>query len=468
MRTMLILLLPCSLLLTGCKKYLEVPMPIDQLTTSTVYSSKPTIVAAVNGMYGAFGEGLVKASVYYRTLYWWSDEGEFNPIPGTDIGDIVRANVVPTNTSVVTMAIFYRTIYRANDIIEKLPSVGADILTESERKQYVAAAKYVRAAEYFSLVNSWGEVPLATTTGSEANIDLPRAPVAQVYELIVKDLQEAAADLPATVNTVNSKTVHNRFQALALLSRVYLYLGRWSDAEAAATQVIGSGQYQLVTGVNNVFRRGSREAIFSMGATGTGLLFENRAVLGWVTLPGSVAAVPTVCFLSSRLQPLFETGDQRFVNGNWTTLIGGRVFPNKYLYNSATPAATIAAGPQDFIFQRLAEVHLIRAEARAQQDKVTGANSAATDLNLVRTRAGLPNTTAANKADMLAALEKERVTELFFEGHRWYDLKRTGRLQAVLGSVPWKSANFKPHQSLWPIANSELLASPKFTQNPGY
>lgn len=461
-------MLAVSMVLPGCKKYLEVPMPIDQLTTSTVFSSKPTILAAVNGMYGAFGEGLVKASVYYRSLYWHSDEGEFNPIPGNETGDIVRANIVPTNTSLVTMITFYRTIYRANEIIEKLPTVKTDILPEAERKRYIAAAKYVRAAEYFSLVNSWGDVPLALTTSSAANLNLSRTPAAEVYAQIVKDLQEAVADLPATVNTTNSKTIHNRFQALALLSRVYLYQQKWAEAENAASEVINSGQYQIVTGVNNVFKRGSREAIFSMGATGTGLLYENRAVIGWVTLPGSAAAATTVCFLSTSLQGMFETGDQRFVNGNWTTLISNIRFPNKYLHNSATPAATIASNPQDFIYQRLAEIYLIRAEARAQQDKITGANSAATDLNIVRTRAGLANSAAATKAAMLAAIEKERVTELFFEGHRWYDLKRTGRLMAVLGALPWKSANYKPHYQFWPITNSELLTSPKLTQNPGY
>lgn len=464
----LIMTLAVPFLFSGCKKYLEVPMPIDQLTTGTVFESKPTIVAAVNGVYGAFSEGLLKAAIYYRNTYLHSDEAEFNPIPGNEFGDIIRANIVPTNTSLASMLTFYRTIYRANELLDKLPNVKAGILTDAEKKTYIAAAKYVRAAEYYALVTSWGDVPLTFTTSSDVNINMGRTPASQVFAQIEKDLKEAAADLPATVNVTNSKTIHNKYQPLALLARVYLYQGKWAEAENAANEVINSGQYQMVAGVNNVFKRGSREAIFSMGATGTGLLYENRAVIGWVILPASASAASTLPFLSTTAQAQFETGDQRFVNGNWTTIVGGLRFPNKYLYNSATPAATTAANPQDFIYQRLAEIYLIRAEARAQQDKLTGANGAVSDLNIVRARAGLPNTTSTTKTTILASIEKERLTELFFEGHRWYDLKRTGRLAAVLGTLPWKSANFKPHMQFWPIQNSELLASPNLKQNPGY
>ena len=465
------LLIPIIFLMiaiTGCKKYLEVPLPIDQLATDNVFKTKPTIISAVNGMYNAFSDGLLKGT-YYKITYWWSDEGEISPLPGSEIGDIIGGNIVPANTQLMQWGFFYRTIFRANTLIEKLPAVGTDILTDAEKKQFISAAKYIRAAEHFTLVTSWGDVPLITSTSAEENLNKPRTPATEVYNQIIKDLQEAAADLPATVNTSNSKTIHNRFQPLALLAKVYLYLGRWADAEAAATEVIGSNQYLLVTGVNNVFKRGSREAILSHGATGTGSLFDNRAVLGWITLPASSGnAASTHCAIPAAMQSRFEAGDQRKVSGNWTISLFGKVFANKYLHNVTASTTTINANPQDFIYQRLAELYLIRAEARAQQGNITGANSAATDINLVRTRAGLPNTTAATQLQMLSAIEKERVTELFYEGHRWYDLKRTGQLQTVLGAVPYKAANYKAHYNLWPIPLSELNNSPNLTQNPGY
>lgn len=454
--------------ITGCKKYLEVPLPIDQVSTDNVFKTKPTIVSAVNGMYSAFNEGLIKPN-YYKITYWLSDEGEISPLPGSEIGDLISANIVPANTQLMQWVFFYRTIFRANTLLEKLPAVSTDILPEAERKQYIAAAKYVRAAEHFTLVSSWGDVPLITSSAADENLNKPRTPANEVYNQIIKDLQEAAAELPATVNTANSKTIHNKFQPLALLAKVYLYLGNWAEAEAAASQVINSGQYLLVTGVNNVFKRGSREAIFSQGAAGMGLLFDNRAVLGWLTLPASSGNTTTsYCAIPAAMLSRFEAGDQRNVSGNWTISLFGKIFANKYLHNSAATTTTISAAPQDFMYQRLAELYLIRAEAKAQLGNVTGANSAATDINLVRTRAGLGNTTASTQAQMLSAIEKERVTELFYEGHRWYDLKRTGRLQAILSAVPYKSANYKPHYNLWPLPLTELNNSPNLSQNPGY
>lgn len=457
-----------SVVITGCKKYLEVPLPIDQLTTTTVYNTRPTILAAINGMYSAYSEGIIKAP-YYKLTYVMSDEGEIDPLPGTEYGDIIKANIVASNTQLIPWSFFYRVIYRANELIEKLPLVDATLLSETEKKQFIAAAKYIRAAEHFTLVNSWGDVPLTLTTSADENLTKPRTPANLVYDQIVKDLQEAAADLPTTVNTSNSKTIHNKYQALALLSKVYLYLGRWTEAETAATEVINSGQYLIVTGVNNVFKRGSREAIFSMGATSTGLLYDNRAILGWITLPATAGnATTTHCAIPAAMQARFEAADQRKVSGNWTIALFGKVFANKYLHNSSATAAMTSANPQDFICQRLAELYLIRAEAKAQLNNITGANSAATDINVIRTRAGLGNTTAITKTDMLNAVEKERVTELFYEGHRWYDLKRTNQLQAVLSAVPYKAANYKPHYNLWPIQATELNNSPNLTQNPGY
>lgn len=457
-----------SSIVQGCKKFLEAPLPIDQLATETVFQSRSTINSAVNGMYNGMASGTLHAN-YMRFTYWISDEGIITPLPGTELGDIISGNIVATNSNLIPWSWFYLPVFRANEIIAKMPTVDPAIMNETEKKQIIAAAKYVRAYEHFLMANSWGDIPLITSTSAAENLTKPRTPIAQVYAAVIKDLTEAAADLPTTVNTSSSLTIHNRFQVMALLAKVHLYLGNWADAEAAASEVINSGQYQLVTGVNNVFRRGSREAIFSFGSTGIGLLFENRAVVGWLTLPASAGnATTNYCALTNNVMNSFETGDQRRVNGNWVINLFGFNFPNKYLYNSSTAAATIAAAPQDFIVQRLAEMYLIRAEARAQQTKITGTNSAAEDLNLIRTRAGLPNTTANTQAAMLAAIEKERVTEFFCEGHRWYDLKRTNRLNAVLGALPHKSANYKPHYNLWPIPQSEMNTSPNLIQNPGY
>jgi hypothetical protein len=123
---------------------------------------------------------------------------------------------------------------------------------------------------------------------------------------------------------------------------------------------------------------------------------------------------------------------------------------------------------------RLAEQYLIRAEAKAQLGNITGVNSAASDLDTIRSRAGLSVTTATTREEMLKAIEKERVCEFFTEwGHRWLDLKRSesfitaGNTRAddllkVL-KVNWQSTDM-----LYPIPQEEMRQNPASTQNPGY
>ena len=112
---------------------------------------------------------------------------------------------------------------------------------------------------------------------------------------------------------------------------------------------------------------------------------------------------------------------------------------------------------------RLAEQYLIRSEARAQQNNLSGA---ASDLNTIRARAGLGVTPAATQADLLLAIEKERWVELFTEmSDRWFNLKRTGRIDAVLSLTKPQWQSF---QALYPIPTTEITANPKLLQNPGY
>jgi hypothetical protein len=113
---------------------------------------------------------------------------------------------------------------------------------------------------------------------------------------------------------------------------------------------------------------------------------------------------------------------------------------------------------------RLAEQYLIRAEARVYINDFAGAKA---DINTIRTRAGLSNTSASDKASLLLAIEQERRIELFVEwGHRWLDLKRTGRASAIL--APLKGADWQSTDILWPIPQSQINTNPSLIQNPGY
>ncbi|HEY4197438.1 MAG TPA: RagB/SusD family nutrient uptake outer membrane protein, partial [Mucilaginibacter sp.] len=117
---------------------------------------------------------------------------------------------------------------------------------------------------------------------------------------------------------------------------------------------------------------------------------------------------------------------------------------------------------------RLAEQYLIRAEARSQEGNVSGAQS---DLNVIRNRAGLANTTASTQTTLLTAILHERQVEMFTEwGHRWLDLKRTGTVDAVMSLVlPAKGGGgWNPNMALMPLPLGDLQADQNLTQNPGY
>ena len=180
--------------------------------------------------------------------------------------------------------------------------------------------------------------------------------------------------------------------------------------------------------------------------------------------------------MSEDLVNSFENGDLR--KTNWTILsnVGkyakpqNRVFCYKYKFSpNYEPSVVIPVGKEeDQLFIRLAELYLIRAEARASKP-TPNLPGAIADLNKVRNRAGLANTAATTQTDLVEAVIKERRVELFFENFtRWFDLVRTNKANAVLGSIPYKAENWKPHMVLFPIPETQINYNLNLEQNPGY
>jgi len=174
--------------------------------------------------------------------------------------------------------------------------------------------------------------------------------------------------------------------------------------------------------------------------------------------------VPTF-FLSISLLNSFEPGDLRKVTtgtNGWLgkNTVGGvdYYYPKKYRARTSSPITEY-----DIVF-RLAEQYLIRAEARVKQNKIS---EATLDLNMIRNRAGLLNTTATDQTSLSLAIQHERQVEMFAEwGNRWLDLKRTGIINSVL--APTKGANWQSTDALYPIPFNEIQINVNLIQNPGY
>jgi starch-binding outer membrane protein, SusD/RagB family len=453
----------------SCKKFIEVSPPKTSLTGALVYQTDQTASAAVTGILqsvqvSAFGGGSSGVSI----LFGLSSD-EISMYPNQDaLLNLTYKNALVSNNSPAFWNPFYNLIYQANAAIDGLNNSTG--VSASLKKQLVGEAKFLRAFCYFYLVNIYGDVPLITTTDYTVNRLFSRSPKQEVFGQVIADLNEAQLMLSGEYLTPDGVITTERLRpnkgaATALLARTYLYLEKWDSAEVEATRVITDNNFQLTVDLNSVFLKNSGETIWSVEVPNTGFnTFDAASFLSGYIYNGGQPYQYAPFILSDVVVNNFEPGDLRKSNWIQSATVGSSsyYYPYKYkLFYTGAP-------PDEYpILIRLAELYLVRAEARAQQDNLGGA---AADLNIIRNRAGLGNTTAASQAELLNAIYHERQVELFTEyGHRWFDLKRTGQIDAVMNMVtPLKGGTWESSDQLYPIPLDEIQADPNLTQNPGY
>ena len=440
---------------SSCRKYLEIDAPKDQIITESVFSNATNTLAAVNGMY-TFALKQSSFLNYQGDFLVGITADEFQY--GLDTYDgFLNNNIPPANYDLAnTWRLFYQVIYQANSIIVNVPDSP---VPDSTKAKYIAEAKIFRAFSHLYLTSYFGDVPLITTTDVTVTMSLPRTPKADVLNAIVNDLKEAEAVLPA--GTIRNGRF-NKWMATALLARTYLYQKDWANAETKAGVLIAdSTDFILVKDLTKVFLRGSKEAIWQVNTAGGAN--DNYTYAASVYVAAGATALTRVTQMRKELYNAFETGDARKTNWVGTTTVSGTTVNYNYKYKStATP--TNAALIEDYMLLRLAEQYLIRAEARAQQDNLQGAIA---DINAIRSRAGLTAiSTSTTKSAVLLAIEQERRVELFGEGygHRWIDLNRTGRIDAVM--MAEKPTTWKTTSNLFPIPSVQLANNPALTPNP--
>jgi hypothetical protein len=368
--------------------------------------------------------------------------------------DPFQKNAITTNSFYLEVGLWkrgYNLIYDANAIIKGLEQANG--LSKSIKDHLMGEAKFARAFCHFYLLNLFGDIPLVVSTDYQVNQSMGRINSVQVYEQIVADLKDAQSLMSNSYPSAG-KVRPNRYAAVAMLARVYLYQKKWSDAEAQASVIINSGVYSL-SNLNSVFLANSSEAIWQLLPT----LAPINSADGFTFIPFSATAKPSYV-LTDWLFNSFEVNDQRKVSWLKNNIVGGQNYYYPYKYKTRTSPTIV----EHNMVLRMAEQFLIRAEARAQQNNVSGAQA---DLNMIRTRAGLANTVANDAPSLLTAIEQERRVEFFAEwGHRWFDLKRWNKIDAVL-SVE-KGNQWQTTDALYPLPLSELQTNPSLAQNPGY
>ena len=479
-RSFLLLTLAILFSISGCKKFVQIGPPTTQIVTANVYDNPNAVTAALLNIYMAMVINTDSWEISQNNGLLADELTSYS----TDQGQVQFYTNSMSSLTIGNEGDWYNPynyIYQANSLISGLQN-NANI-NSAIAQQITGEALFIRAFWHFYLANMYGDVPLVTTTDYTITQSLPRTPRAQVYSQIIKDLEQAQTLLnsnyvDATDTALSADRIRpNKSVATALLARVFLYAGQYDSAKIEATSIINnSSMYSLCTvlsGAGSVFQMNSTEAIWQWSEPNPPPLGSNTPDAQNFTLVSAPSTgTQNSCTISPQLLNAFEPGDQRrlnwidsFVTSNPTI---NYYFPYKYQsYNNSNIT-------EYTMVLRLAEQYLIRAEAEAQLGHM---QDAATDLNIIRSRAGLPASTILTGSSTIqqadSAILHERQVELFTEwGHRWFDLIRTGNVTPIMSVVtPFKSGRaiaWSPNDSLYPIPHSEILYDSHLTQNPGY
>ncbi len=435
--------------LGACKKYVDIDPPSDYLTVDKVFSDDGKATASVTAIYGSMINTNSFAS-YSTTLYGGLSADELIPFNPTGNLDEINDNEIAVNNSLMESywGSPYKFIYFSNAAIEALNNSTS--LSEAVKKRLLAESRFIRSFCYSYLVQFFGDVPWITGTNYQQNMIAPRKNKQEIIQSIVEELEALKPMLDANY-TGTEKVRPNKWTVAALLARMYLYAGDWQKAEANATEIINSGLYTPLANPGTVYLKTSKEAIWHLMPV-SGELRERAQMAPSSTNPRN--------YITSGLVSQFEPTDLR--RQKWIDSITSSGI--KYYYPAKYKNGSSANIAEYYVVFRVAEQYLIRAEARIRQGNIA---EAITDLNVIRTRAGIAlinNTPSTDQA--LLMVEEERRKELFCEwGHRWLDLIRTGRANAVLGPLKplWQSTDM-----LYPVPEAEILSNPFLVQNPGY
>jgi hypothetical protein len=468
----------------SCKKVLDVDPPKTSLSQNNVYNNDVAAISVLTGLYHQISQDNLFAGSSSVSLMAGLSADEFTLSDQVDLTDSKRYHYIDSlfsnaigSTGTNYWSQFYNYIFECNSAIEGLTLTTK--LTKAVRDQLLGEAKFMRAFLHFCLINMYGDIPIVETTDWKVNSFLSRKGRSQVYQQIISDLTDAEGllnpeyldgSLQPYFNKIAERVRPIRWAATALLARVYLYNVDWVNAEAKSSLIINNSSLYALASLNEAFVKNSREAIWQVQPIVGG---QNTSDGAMYLLPSTGPSSDYPVYLSPQLLSAFEPGDERRFNRNWvdSVEVGPDIyyFPYKYKEGFNSDITSVSDLTEYTMVLRLGEQFLIRAEARAQLNNITGARN---DINVIRARAGLPNTTANDKVSLLNAVLHERQVELFSEwGHRWFDLKRTGNADAVMSVVRPIKANGSPWQSymqLYPILFSDIEKNSNLLQNTGY
>lgn len=471
--------LSLSVALSSCKKLLTVP-ETDLIAGETALATITYAEQAVIGIYSAmnvemnillnatFADEVAKSSEFYNAIT--THEWQYGP---ADVG--LRDNFTG-------MAIHYRIVNRANVLLAALPgSDSTKVGDEVKRARLKGEALFLRAYGHFEAFryysNNYDPAGLAMPYMETSSLEpTPRIKMDVFFQKLNADLAEAKNLVPNNLTDIDRVT---RAAVSGMQARVALYMRDWANAEAYASEYIVAVPLATAAQFPGIWTdANSAEQAFRLKRTATigariGSLFRGTSASATCVGIGLISWKPSEELWSSYDQ----TNDIRFASylKDEPILSTNCTRPSRIIQKYAgsgyaTAAENVAYGK---VF-RTGEMYLIRAEARAEQNRFTGANSAESDLNTLRAAriTGYVNVTLASKDAAIDAILLERFKELAYEGHRFFDLKRRGlpvtRIAADAPSAQGTTLPAGNFRFVLPIPLPEMTTNPAMEQNPGY
>ncbi|MGO4822071.1 MULTISPECIES: RagB/SusD family nutrient uptake outer membrane protein [unclassified Flavobacterium] len=468
---------------SGCSNdYLDVDQT-ESISTKDIalFNNDEGATTFVTAIYSKFLDWNMTSFSWIGVTSIASDDADKGSSPGDtgsdkDVMDALTYNPSTPSTSEIFGA-NYEGINRCNQALNIVPQL--DKANPALRSRLIGEAKFLRAFMYFTLVKTYGGVPIIDhlpnpSSDEDRIMQLTRKTSAEVYAFIENDLADAIAALPTKSQyAASEKGRASKGAAYALLAKVNLYQKQWQKVVDNCNMVTG---YSIVPDYASMFRlagENDAESIFEIQSTGA---VPAKGIEGYSATQGARGAGGWGWGFNTPSQSLvnaYEPGDVRknaTIIFAGTTLYDGRVVPTtvenpRYNYKAYSSAYTDAWQTDANIkYLRYAEVVLMKAEALNELDQTPAAILL---LNQIRKRAELGNTTAVSKADVRMAIWKERRVEMAFEHDRFYDLVRTGQAVAAF-AIDGKTFVAGKHE-LFPLPQAFITQSNGLsTQNPGY
>jgi len=416
--------------------------PDSALTGDSFYKTRDDATAAVMSVYAQ----LTNEATTNRIFNWGDARAEQSTHVPAWNGDgaviAVKRQQISITTSLAEWAPLYTVIQRANEAIKGITPMETNpvTFTPEEKNRLIGEALSLRAWAYFTLVRTFRDVPLVLDPSDRADKDyaVKQSPEAEVLDQVEKDLKQAISIMPRSAQGRNNFLRATRGMAKATLTHVLLWRNKYAEAETAATDLITSEGYALAPSGNYLqnFINGTNENIFSLGFTtamqnplqrrsSTNNAYGLAAATSWVAryrdtedlVRGNFNGYLEISNNRTRVMKFSNTG-----RGNTAPAT-----PNPGIWDNGAWQAEPNVAPRDFTIFRLADIYLLRAEARNRLSKT---KDALDDINLIRTRAKVTPYTETSFTTMEAwedAILAERDIELCFEGQRWFDLVRVAR-----------------------------------------